>query len=180
MKKELQTKPAELYSLFAEILEYPTHSLYECFEECISILLSMKSGAAKPMRDFQIHLARVPLAQMQEVYTRTFDLQPACYPYLGHHLFGEDYRRGSFMAGLMKHYRSYDFSPGKELPDHIAIILRFLAQCSGSQENDELILECLIPALERMLSGLKNGGNPYGEVLGALLITLQTRPQIFN
>ncbi len=179
MKKELTADP-RIYLLFAEILEYPTHSLYECFEECISVLSSLKSEAAKIMKDFQSHLARMSLAQMQEMYTRTFDLQPACYPYLGHHLFGEDYRRGSFMAGLMRHYRSYDFSPGRELPDHIAVILRFLAQYSGSKENEEIVPECLIPAVEKMLSGLKDKGNPYNGVLQALLVTLQTRSHIFN
>ena len=178
MEKKSQASPAKVYPLFAEILEYPTPSLYACFEECLSILLSAKSEAAGRMRDFQSHLVRAPLTRMQEMYTRTFDLQPACYPYLGYHLFGEDYRRGLFMAGLMKHYRSCDFSPGKELPDHIAVILRFLAQYPGCEGNDELVRECLVPALESMLSGLRNKDNPYGGVLQALLAALQTRSEI--
>jgi nitrate reductase delta subunit len=115
---------------------------------------------------------------MQEVYTRTFDLQPACYPYLGHHLFAEDNRRGLFMAGLMRHYRFYDFSSGKELPDHVAVILRFLARCPGAKENDELVRECLVPALEKMLSGLNDPGNPYSRILQALMTTLPTGSQI--
>jgi len=174
MEKELREDPRKLYALFAEMLEYPAYSLYECFDECISLLMDRDNEAAKLLRKFESILARVPLTEMQEIYTRTFDLQPACYPYVGYHLFGEDYRRGLFMAGLKKHYLSHDFSVEKELPDHLAVILRFLAETSRDKEKAELIHECVIPSLEKMLAGgLKEGDNPYGGVLQALLLTLQ-------
>ena len=174
MGKELRDDPRKLYPLFAEILEYPTCSLYECFDECISLLLGWDHEAARLLRRFESTLARVPLTEMQEIYTRTFDLQPACFPYAGYHLFGEDYRRGLFMAGLKRQYLSHGFSAGKELPDHLAVILRFLAETSRDKENEELIHEGMIPALEKMLAtGLREGDNPYREVLQALLLTLQ-------
>ncbi len=173
MQNELGEKAGKLFLLFAEILEYPTLALYECFEECISLLLDWNSEAAKLLKKFEFFLARVALTQMQEIYTRTFDLQPACYPYVGHHLFGEDYRRGLFMAGLKRQYLSRDFSAGQELPDHLAVILRFLTKPSGDNENHELIHECLIPALEKMLMGLREEDNPYRGVLQALLLAMQ-------
>ncbi len=174
MAEELKEKRRKLYPLFAEILEYPTYSLYECFEECLSFLLGRDPEAADLLRKSEPVLARMPLTQMQEIYTRIFDLQPACYPYVGHHLFGEDYRRGLFMSGLKRHYFSSGFSAEKELPDHLAVMLRFLAQSPQDQESDELILECMIPALEKMLAGgVRQGDNPYRAALEALLLTLQ-------
>ncbi len=174
MKNELRQKARYLYPLFAEILEYPTESLYECLDECISLLLGWDGEAAKLLKEFESTLARVPLARVQEIYTRTFDLQPACYPYVGYHLFGEDYRRGLFMAGLKREYGSRGFSIGKDLPDHLAVMLKFLAGPSGGNENPEVVRECLIPALEKMLAGgLKEGDNPYRGVLQALLLTMQ-------
>ncbi len=174
MEKELREKPRQLYSLFAEILEYPTPSLCECFDDCISFLLARDQEAAQLLKNFESFLARTPLTQVQESYTRTFDLKPLCYPYVGHHLFGEDYRRGLFMAGLKRIYLFYDFSSGKELPDHLAVMLRFLAESSGDREDNELIRECMIPALEKMLAGgMRKGDNPYRWVLQALLFTLQ-------
>jgi nitrate reductase molybdenum cofactor assembly chaperone NarJ/NarW len=174
MEKKLRKDPRKLYPLFAEILEYPVCSLYECLDECISLLLGRDHEAARLLRKFESILARVPLTEMQEIYTRTFDLQPACFPYVGYHLFAEDYRRGLFMAGLKRKYSSHCFSAGKELPDHLAVILRFLAETSRDKENDELIHECMIPALEKMLTtGLREGDSPYRGVLQGLLLTLQ-------
>jgi nitrate reductase delta subunit len=170
-KKRMNRK---FYLLFAEILEYPTYSLYECFDECLSFLLGRDSEAADLLRKSEPVLAPMPLTQMQEIYTRTFDLQPACYPYVGYHLFGEDYRRGLFMSGLKRHYLSSGFSTDKELPDHLAVMLRFLAQSPQDKENDGLLHECLILALEKMLArGVRKGDNPYGTILKALLFTLQ-------
>lgn len=175
MENELKYKFGKVYVLFAGILEYPDYSLYECFDECISLLMGWHNEAAKLLRKFESFLAGVPLTQIQEIYTRTFDLQPACYPYVGYHLFGEDYRRGLFMAGLKKRYLSHDFSTGKELPDHLPVILRFLAEPPRDDKNYELIHECVIPSLEKMLAeGLnREEDNPYRGVLQALLLTLQ-------
>ena len=174
MENELRDKSRRLYPLFAEMLGYPDYSLYECFDECISLLMGWHREAAKLLRKFESILARVPLTEMQEIYTRTFDLQPACYPYVGYHLFGENYRRELFMAGLKKRYHTHGFSPGKELPDHLPVILRFLAEPSRDDRNDELIHECVIPSLQKMLAeGLKEEDDPYRGVMQALLLTLQ-------
>ncbi len=174
MPKGLKEGPRKIYFLLAEILEYPTDSIYECFDECISLLRGWDGEAAKLLKEFESTLARVSLPKVQEIYTCTFDLQPACYPYVGYHLFGEDYRRGLFMAGLKREYEARGFSVGRELPDHLAVMLRFLAGPCGDYENSELILECLIPALEKMLAGgFKEGDNPYRGILRALLLMLQ-------
>ncbi len=53
MKNELRNKTRNLYPLFAEILEYPTESLYECFDECISLLRGWDNEAAKLLKEFE-------------------------------------------------------------------------------------------------------------------------------
>ncbi len=174
MSKELGEGPRKIYSLFAEILEYPSDSIYECFDECISLLLGWDGEAAGLLKEFEFTLARLSLPKVQEIYTRTFDLQPACHPYVGHHLFGEDYRRGLFMAGLKREYEARGFSAARELPDHLAVMLRFWAEKSGVQEGEELFRECIIPALDKMLAGgSKEGNNPYRGILRALFSMLQ-------
>ncbi len=165
-----------LYPLFAEILEYPTRSVYEVFDDLICLLWHLDRESAGMLREFESLLAGAPLTRLEEIYTDTFDLQPACYPYVGHHLFGQENRRGEFMAGLKKRFLACGFSAGPELPDNLAVILRFLPRCPGGEERDELVLECLVPALDRMISGFPESGNPYLGVLRALRRVLDFKP----
>ena len=36
--------------------------------------------------------------QIQELYTRTFDINPVCTLEIGWHIFGEDYARGALLV----------------------------------------------------------------------------------
>ncbi len=124
------------------------------------------------MDEFRAFLQATPLEGMEELYTRTFELQAVCHPYVGYHLFGDGSRRGFFMSGLKGHYRTCGFSVGNELPDHLSIMLRFASSCT-TPEREELTRECMIPAIERMISGFEDDGNPYKSVLEALLLMLK-------
>jgi nitrate reductase molybdenum cofactor assembly chaperone NarJ/NarW len=173
---DMRRKTEALFPFFAEILEYPTRSLHETFDEFICLLWCLDRESARMLRDFDFLLGREPLARLEEIYTDTFDLRPACYPYVGHHLFGEDNRRGEFMAGLKKRFLACGFSAGPELPDNLAVILKFLPRCPGGEEKDELVREGLVPALDRMISGFPESGNPYLGVLRALRRVLDFKP----
>jgi nitrate reductase assembly molybdenum cofactor insertion protein NarJ len=108
-------------------------------------------------------------ADLEEAYTSTFDLQPACAPYLGHHLLGEDTgRRGPFLARLLDLYARDGFTPREELADHVAEVLRFLAVASPGAERDDLVRDGLLPALGKMLDALDDEANPYREVLSSV------------
>jgi nitrate reductase delta subunit len=111
---------------------------------------------------------------MEELYTSTFDLNAICYPYVGYHLFGDGNHRGMFLAGLKEHYQVSHFSAGNELPDHLGVMLRFLANDGDEGEREELIFLCIIPALKKMLEGFEDKSNPYQGVLQALLLMLQS------
>jgi nitrate reductase delta subunit len=176
MEKGMSRRTKDLYPFFAEILEYPTRSIYETFDDFICFLWCLDRESAGMLREFDSLLAQVPFTRLEEVYTDTFDLQPACYPYVGHHLFGSENRRGEFMAGLKKRYLARGFSADPELPDNLAVILRFLGRCPGREEEDELVQECLVPALDRMISSLQESSNPYLGVLQALRRVLDFRP----
>jgi nitrate reductase delta subunit len=163
------------YQKLAAILEYPTSFLWEHLEGCIHILAASHDGAADLLRRFKSFLEQTPISEMEEIYTRTFDLQPLCFPYVGYHLFGEDTRRGMFMVKLKERYRFYDFSPGNELPDHLAVMLRFLARLEEGEESGELVRACIIPSLEKMIRGFGDRENAYRLVMEALLAVTQEK-----
>ena len=161
------------YDLFAEILDYPTPLLSERLKECLSILSPVNREATFLLSEFQAFFERSPLTRMEEIYARTFDLQTACYPCIGYHLFGEDSRRKIFMAGLEEYYQACGFPTGNPLPDRLTIFLRFLAKERDEEEREELIDLCLLPALEHMVKGFEQKDNPYREVLDALRVALR-------
>ncbi len=164
----------DVYGIFADIMGYPARDLAGRVKECVAQLSSVNREAAATLNRFSKYVERTPLSLIEESYTSTFDLQAQCYPYAGYHLFGESYMRGEFMAKLKERYTATGFSPGGELPDHVAIILRFLSTLEDEDESRVLIDECLKPTLSGMIRSLEGNGNPYGEVVHALLLTLQT------
>jgi nitrate reductase molybdenum cofactor assembly chaperone NarJ/NarW len=170
-----------LYALFADLLEYPTPALAGQVKSCIESLVPVHPDAAGKLAEFQLHLQGQSLAQMEELYTSTFDMQPVCYPYVGFQLFGESYKRGAFMAKLVEGYRAGGYAAGKELPDHVAVILRFLAGGSQAQEGEfgrTLLVEGLLPGLRKMGAAMEGESlNPYAAVLSALLSVLETMPE---
>jgi nitrate reductase delta subunit len=108
----------------------------------------------------------------EELYTGTFDVTPACVAYVSIHLFGEEnFKRGEFMAGLHARYRQAGFDPRGELPDHLALLLRYTAQTEEA-ERRELVEFCLLGPIGKMIAAL-NEANPYRALLEAVRATLQ-------
>jgi nitrate reductase delta subunit len=163
-----------LYQLFANLVEYPTPFLSDRVNESISLLTPHQREAADFVWRFKTFLSLTPLSRMEEVYTSTFDLNGICCPYVGYHLFGDGSHRGMFLSGLKEHYQVRHFSAGNELPDHLGVMLRFLANNEDEEEREELILLCIIPAVKKMLEGFRGSSNPYKGVLQGLLLMLQS------
>ena len=162
----------ELYDLFAHILGPPGPSLLDEVSECISVLSPSRREAAGLMNRFKTFVEQTPIGRMERAYAETFSLEGICYPYVGYHLFGDGGHRRLFRAGLEEEYRIYDFSSARELPDHLGIMLQFLAKHEDEEERDELISLSIIPALRSMLEGFDRA-TPYREVLNALLLVLE-------
>jgi len=157
-------------------MEYPTPALAAQVKECVALLSATNSEAATVLGEFRAFVEQTPLPRLEELYTHTFDLQVVCYPYVGYQLFGESYKRGAFLARLNEGYREHDFTAGDELPDHVAVVLRFLALGLGvtGDFGRTLLWEGLIPALEKMAQAFgEAGGNPYRHVVQTLLLALR-------
>ena len=157
---------------FAGLLEYPRGGEAGLAAEGMSALSGVHPEAASLLGGVRAFLAEAPRARAEEVFTSTFDLQATCAPYVGVHLFGEGYKRRVFLAGLSARYSSRGFSAGRELPDHITVLLRFLAGPADDEEARILVEDGLAPALSKMIGTFGDSGNPYGNVLRALQLAL--------
>lgn len=165
-----------MYSFFAEILEYPRRSVIEPVEECLA-KLAQDAETRGHLAEFRNAMARKTLGQMQEDYTNAFDLRPECTPNLGYHLFGDDARRGLFLAELKGRMNTCGISTGLELPDHISLILTYLDLVEA--ERPALIEDCLLTSVSRMAEVLAGNENPYEHTLHALLCFLRRQHELF-
>ncbi len=163
-----------LFSLYADLLEYPTTGLSQSADQCGSLLAKYNPTASDIFSRFLSWLNQENAERVEEIYTSAFDLQGVCCPYVGHHLFGDNYKRSQFMALLNQGYRARDYSCGCELPDHVAVVLRFLARGNTDEFSLALLEEGLFPAAERMVRSFDAAGNhPYGQLLKSLSLLLQ-------
>lgn len=162
-----------LYLQFARLFDYPDANLSHRIEECAAELKTVCPEAARLLETFQHSERKLGITALQEAYTATFDLQPECTLNLGYHLFGEDQRRGLFLAKLKEFYETAAIDTASELPDHLCHLLRYVAARPACEESRAIIGDCLLPAIAKIAQGMKHQTDPYQPVLDALLLCLE-------
>ena len=158
----------DTYEQLADLLEYPEQrGLALARAACAS------DDVSAPLTDYMRAVTQLSLPEFQELYTRTFDLNPVCALEIGYHLFGENYKRGEFLANLRETEAPFDLGQEHQLPDYLPVLLRLLTRLDDKELHDSLISECLIPGIDKMLGSLKDTENPYRELLDVIRATLQ-------
>ncbi|MCK5720704.1 MAG: molecular chaperone TorD family protein [Thiomargarita sp.] len=182
MENTLASKQQQLYSCFSFILDYPTLDLSKHIQNCVNLLKTDYPETIESLENFQIFIKETPIGKLEEIYTATFDINPACHIFAGHILFGESFKRGSFMAALEEEYQERNFDKGKELADHIPILFRFLNQVDLNDTFlEELIADCLIPVFEKMNANFQDDStNPYVPILRIISVMLEKIANTFE
>jgi nitrate reductase delta subunit len=176
-----------IFRIFADLLEYPRVDLSDSVRAGEALVAVQSPDAALLLRNFYEFLKDTPLGRLQEIYTSTFDLDATYHPYVGHHLFGETYKRSAFMVGLKECYKTVNLDIGSEVADNLAMILRYLSLCDDASQTAALIHEALLPAMEKMIRKgdsdddelQEKGGHSqliYKKVVEALQMILQKQP----
>lgn len=138
------------------MLSYPFSSPADAAVASAELVRERSPEAAALLDTFAARVAAAGLGEVQEAYTRAFDLdtlsraEPTCYPYVGHYLFDESHKRGAFILELRRRFRAEGFDEGGELGDHLVVLLRFLAVCSDETLAGELVDDAILPALSRI------------------------------
>lgn len=155
----------DTYNKLADLLEYPNSGWTSKIMRCAD---------NDALAEFRSGIDALSLSDLQELYTRTFDLNPVCALEVGYHLFGENYKRGEFLANLRETEAPFELGQEYQLPDYLPVLLRLLTELGDDELRAALIGECLIPALDKMLKSLKETDNPYRFLLEAVRTTLQS------
>ena len=146
----------ESYDGLARLLDYPAgrEDLIASYDNVATYL--QQSGIASPAGPFGELIRTSTLAELQEDYVAHFDFNPAAAPYLGHHLYGDNQKKGAYMIRVKQEYIRHDFTPqGCELPDHLAVLLGFLAHLARRSEDTvrrQFIAELVLPGLDKLVA----------------------------
>ena len=144
----------ESYLGLARLLSYPEerNGMLDTCEQIASYF--QEAGLASPAAPFGVLLQSSTLSGLQEDYVASFDFNPRGSLYLGHHLHGDNQKKAAFMIGIKQEFGRHQFLPeGNELPDHLSVILSFLAhlvQRGEDRYRRQFITEMVLPGLGKM------------------------------
>jgi len=160
------------------ILSYPTAEIILAKDELIEAL--SKDGLLSPeMVDGIVPLldrfASLDIYELQEDYVMLFDRSRSLSLNLFEHVHGESRARGGAMVDLMENYRAGGFEPATtELPDHIPVLLEFLAMRPVDEAQE--VLADAAHILEVLKVRLTRRESIYASAFAALLHISGVKP----
>lgn len=155
----------------ADLLTFPYVPLEPRLRACMAALRLSNDAAADAVARFYDAIQTRSLASLQEEYTDTFDLRPACSLELGWHLFSDSRERGSFLAVLRGDLQRAGVEETAGLPDHLAHLLALVAREPSERAAEHARL--VAPAITSIRDALSARHSPYSDLLEAsgLLMT---------
>lgn len=139
------------YEKLAELFEYPKAGYSEKVKE-VKILLSNYYPETLPVfNEFVDFIARVSKEKLEELFSRTFDVQAITTLDIGYVLFGDDYKRGELLVNLSREHRKAGNDCGNELADNLSNILRLLPKMNDFKIRNEVVEQLIMPALNKII-----------------------------
>ncbi len=146
------------YQELAPLFEYPQQDYPTRVKAACELLETSCPPAAVELNAFaealpsQNGVFPAPaLDEMQEIFTRSFDVQSITTLSVGYIVFGDDYKRGELLVNLNREHREAGVDCGSELSDHLPNVLRLIAKWRDEEVVVEFVEEILHPALDRMI-----------------------------
>jgi len=140
------------YQSIADLFEYPDLEYPQRVRKAVDLLDGNYPRAVAELNQFFELLPAQDLRMMQELFTRTFDVQSATTLDIGYVLFGDDYKRGELLANLNREHLAVNNDCRHELSDHLPNILRLLGKLKNEELVEEMVQELIAPALSMMIS----------------------------
>ncbi len=138
------------YSQMSELFDFPGPE-YKARGPLLIQLLSENYPEATA--ELQYFLEGIPekTLDLQELYTRTFDVQAITTLDIGYVLFGDDYKRAELLSHLTREHRQALNDCKLELADYLPNVLRLIPKLKDQELVAELVSEILVPALLLMI-----------------------------
>lgn len=151
--------PHAHYEHLARLFDYPQLDYPRWVQSCYDLLAGRYVIAAAEIAAFAQVLptegdvfTQEELDEVQEIFTRSFDVQSITTLGIGYVMFGDDYKRGELLVNLNRELRDAGIECGNELSDHLPNILRLIARWEDRELAAELVEQVLHPCLEQMIA----------------------------
>ena len=146
------------YQQLAAVFDYPEADLPAQLRELCESLQSRHPAAASRFEFFAKalpcageRLSEIELDEVQEIFTRSFDVQAITTLSVGYIIFGDDYKRAELLVNLNREQRDAGLDCGTELSDHLPNVLRLIAKWQDPEIVAEFVEEILHPAIDSMI-----------------------------
>lgn len=146
------------YQQLATVFDYPEADLPAQMRRLCASLRSRYPAAASRFEFFAKalpgsgeQLSEMDLDEVQEIFTRSFDVQAITTLSVGYIVFGDDYKRGELLVNLNREHRDAGLDCGTELSDHLPNVLRLIAKWQDTEIVEEFVDEILHPAIDNMI-----------------------------
>lgn len=153
------------------LLSYPTRELQHAVSEIGDVLSSdarLTATARRALRPLMGEVGGRDIYDLEERYVMLFDRSPTLSLNLFEHVHGESRDRGGAMVSLLETYREGGYEPATpELPDHLPVLLEFLAMRPADEAR--AILADAAHILAALQERLLRRESPYAAVFAALV-----------
>ena len=138
------------YDQLAELFDFPGPDFAARGR---TVLVSLEQEYPDAAAELQKFLDGTPphTLDLQELHTRTFDVQSLTTLDVGYVLFGDDYKRGALLSNLQREHMQAGNECRGELADHLPNLLRLISKARDIDLLEELVRHILIPALIMMI-----------------------------
>lgn len=138
------------YANLAELFDFPDADYLLRAKRLQASLFDRYPEAAA---ELQLFLDVIPSSRnaLQELYTRTFEIQSLTTLSVGYLLFGDDYKRGDLLANLNREHTLAGTDCRGELADHLPNMLRLIPLLKDEEIREEMVAELLLPAIALMI-----------------------------
>ena len=141
----------ERYARLSGLLDYPDDGFAERIRLIQRYLEEHEPECGDLLKGFTEIVTTLSPDQVQELHTRSFDVQAITTLDLGYLLFGDDYKRAELLVSLSREHTLAGNDCGNELADHLPNVIRLLSRLSDESFKRELVNKLICPGLLKMI-----------------------------
>ncbi len=168
----------EILDVLSRILSYPKEEYPQHVRHCRNLCErpgfgndELRGSLLAALDRFTAATDGLTTGELEELYTRTFDINPVSSLEIGWHLYGETYERGTFLVEMRDLLRRSGVEESSELPDHLTHALLAVGRMEG-EEAAAFVSKRMLKATGMILEGFAGKDNPYAHILIATKLLL--------